>query len=341
VRPLRVLFLLLVFLLLAPAAAQAHARVAAFYYPWYGTAARDGGFWHWSQNGRTPPLDLASDFFPARGAYSSADPQVLAAQMAEIRSAGIGEIITSWWGSGSPENRRLPALLVVARRYHLQVAVHLEPYRGRTPESVLADIRQLETLGIREVYVYSPQDLAPSDWATVNAQLPDVRVFAQTPYAGFAAAGGFDGVYTYDVLVFGGRTFARLCKEAHAAHLVCAPSVGPGYSAQRATGDTRTKPRRLGATYDAMWRAAIAARPDQVTITSYNEWNEGTQIEPARSMDVPTGYQSYDGAYGLVGRTAATAYLERTFCWSRVFAGRAPASESPRRSVAAVRTGCG
>ena len=30
-----------------------------------------------------------------------------------------------------------------------------------------------------------------------------------------------------------------------------------------------------------MWRAAIAARADRVTITSYNEWHEGTQIEPA------------------------------------------------------------
>jgi glycoprotein endo-alpha-1,2-mannosidase len=337
VRPSRVLLVLLALILAAPAAAQARARVAAFYYPWYGNAARDGGFWHWSQNGRTPPFDLASDFFPSRGAYSSADPQVLTAQMAEMRAAGIGELVASLWGWGSIESRRLPALMVAARRSRLEVAIHLEPYPGRTPESVLADIRQLQALGIRDVYVFRPQEFPATDWAPILAQVPAERVFAQTPYVGFAAAAGFDGVYTYDILLYGGRYFGRLCTEAHARHLLCAPSVGPGYSAQRATGDTRTKPRRLGATYDAMWHTAVAARPDQVTITSYNEWNEGTQIEPARSMGVPNGYQSYDGAYGLVGAAASTAYLQRTFCWSRVLAGRPPIA---RRSVAAVRTSC-
>ena len=64
-------------------------------------------------------------------------------------------------------------------------------------------------------------------------------------------------------------------------HLLCAPSVGPGYDARRGSGDPRVKPRRNGATYDAMWRAAIAAKADRVTITSFNEWHEGTQIEPA------------------------------------------------------------
>ena len=48
-----------------------------------------------------------------------------------------------------------------------------------------------------------------------------------------------------------------------------------------------------------MWRAAIRAGADGVTITSYNEWHEGTQIEPARARPAALQrprLQSYDGA---------------------------------------------
>ena len=44
--------------------ATSRPRAAIFYYPWYGTAARDGGWQHWNQLGHRPPLDLASNFYP-------------------------------------------------------------------------------------------------------------------------------------------------------------------------------------------------------------------------------------------------------------------------------------
>jgi hypothetical protein len=81
------------------------------------------------------------------------------------------------------------------------------------------------------------------------------------------------------------------------------------------------KPRRRGKTYDAMWRSALRAGADEVTVTSYNEWNEGTQIEPASSDPPMLGYLSYDGAYGLHGTAASLAYLTRTACWVAVSSG--------------------
>ena len=46
-----------------------------------------------------------------------------------------------------------------------------------------------------------------------------MRFYAQTALPGFAAAGGFAGLYTYDILVYGGWTFGRICAEARALHL--------------------------------------------------------------------------------------------------------------------------
>jgi hypothetical protein len=295
------------------------ARVGIFYYPWFATPQRDGHYAHWQQGGIRPPFDVASGFYPARGVYSSADELVVDAQMGEIARAGIGVVITSWWGRGSLEDRRLPQLIAAARRHGLQVAAHLEPYAGRSVASTGADIEHLRALGIVDFYIWASPSLPDAEWADLNLGLTDVRTFANTNLAGRAAAGGFDGLYTYDVLLFEGALFPRLCGQARRLGLLCAPSVGPGYDARRATPDSRVKPRRQGATYDAMWRGAVRGSADLVTITSYNEWHEGTQIEPARGGR--RGYESYEGAWGFRGRAAETAYLTRTAYWVRRFAG--------------------
>ena len=79
-------------------------------------------------------------------------------------------------------------------------------------------------------------------------------MFAQTALVGAAAAGHFTGVYTYDTLIYGGGKFARLCTQAHARGLLCAPSVGPGL--RRAAGDRR--PARQAASPRADVRLDVA-----------------------------------------------------------------------------------
>jgi len=190
-------------------------------------------------------------------------------------------------------------------------------------ETVQADIDHLRTLGITRIFVYQPFDIAPADWVALRDREPGIQLYAQTTLVGRAAKAGFDGVYTYDVLLWGGDVFSRYCAQAHRVGLTCLPSVGPGYDATHATADLRVKPRRDGATYDAMWRSAIRSSADGVTITSYNEWHEGTQIEPARARlggaAAAAGLQSYEGAYGRTGRASQLAYLDRTAFWSDVF----------------------
>jgi glycoprotein endo-alpha-1,2-mannosidase len=302
----------------AAAQSLSASRVAIFYYPWWGNPARDGRYLHWNADGHLPPATIASEYFPARGLYSSADPVVIHQQLAEIRAAGIDTIIVSWWGWGSIEDARLPAILAEARRDRLRVAIHLEPYPGRTIGSVRADIAHLTTLGIRDFYVYHPQEFTAFQWLELlfHRTSPDLRLFAETDLVGWAARAGFDGVYTYDIVSHGASSFGRLCQQARAAGLACAPSVGPGYDARAVRPDDVVKPRDGGATYDQLWLAALRAAADEVTITSYNEWHEGTQIEAAMAMG---GYEDYDGAWGLHGLAARRAYLERTAYWTAAF----------------------
>jgi glycoprotein endo-alpha-1,2-mannosidase len=299
-----------------PGLAQART-VAIFYYPWYGTPVRDGAWLHWGQNGHQPPADVYSRYYPAGGPYSSSDRRVLARQMAQIAGAGVNEVVISWWGRGSREDHLLPRVIAAAKKDNLVPAIHLEPYPGRSPVTVAQDLPYLASLGIGDVYVYHPMDFAASDWAAISAQKPPaMRLFAATELVGFAAAGGFDGFYTYDFVDYGGAKFVRLCQEAHALGLLCEPSVGPGYNGARAGEQSLTRGRRNGRTYDDLWRAALAANADGVTITSFNEWGEGTQIEPAAAMN---GYLSYNGSWGLQGTAAENAYLTRTAYWTSRF----------------------
>jgi hypothetical protein len=298
-----------------PRAQRSVARsVAIFYYPWFGSASRDGAWQHWAQGGAAPPASVGSSYFPARGAYSSSDPAILAAHMNEIAGAGVDTVVVSWWGRGSAEDVRLPAVLTAARARGLRVAIHLEPYEGRTVASVEQDVGHLRGLGVTDFYVWASTWLADADWAALNARLRGVRLLANTPFAAKAAAGRFAGLYTYDVLLYDGSQFGRMCAAARRLRLLCAPSVGPGYDARRATPDERVRSRRHGRTYDHMWASALRAGADVVTITSYNEWHEGTQIEPARNAGAP--YESYEGAWGKTGQAASYAYLDRTAHWT-------------------------
>jgi glycoprotein endo-alpha-1,2-mannosidase len=336
----RLLFVLLL-LVLAPAAGAARPEpaVSIFYYPWYGTPALDGSYQHWQQGGHLPPTDISSDYYPVRGAYSSGNPRVVDTQMGELARAGVREVVSSWWGWGSVEDSRLPLVVQAAQAHGMTVAVQLEPYDPRNPpylnrsaQSVVTDLGHLRELGITRVYVYAPfSDVPDAAWAGITAGAQGLQLLAQTANVARAAADGFAGVYTYDIVRYGSSSLERICRRAHAANLVCAPSVGPGFEADRATGDAQSKPRREGRTYDDMWSAAIRARADRVTITSYNEWHEGTQIEPASSAGSRTlamsptlelRYLTYDGAYGLHGRRAPYAYLERTAYWVSRYSGR-------------------
>ncbi|HWG56436.1 MAG TPA: hypothetical protein VNT58_07935, partial [Gaiellaceae bacterium] len=188
------------------------AEAAIFYYAWWGNPRTDGDYIHWRQGGNTPPRSVASSFYPLRGAYSSGDAAVVAAQMREIAGTGIDTVIVSWWGRGSLEDARLPLVARAAAAHGLRVAAHLEPYRGRSVASTVDDIEYLRTLGLRDFYVWASVEHPDAEWRAALAGLQsEIRVFANTNFPAKAAAGGFSGVYTYDVLLYGGGFFPRMC----------------------------------------------------------------------------------------------------------------------------------
>ncbi|HWM05343.1 MAG TPA: discoidin domain-containing protein [Actinophytocola sp.] len=316
------------------------SNVHLFYYPWYGSPQVHGGYRHWQQGGHTPPNDIGADFYPTLGAYDSGDLTGAVTQHMEwVRQSGAGVIVYSWWGQGSYEDGLVDGVLEAADRFGVKVAWHLEPYAGRSAASTVDDIeyindrygdhpafyRSAEHGDKGAYYVFSSLSIPDADWAALDAVTDDSIVLAQTTDT--SRIDHFSGLYTYDGIA--GATapgWENAGEYAKANGLVWAPSVAPGYLDDRAVpgNTTPTVDRQNGAMYDQQWGNALdpakGGVPTWVSVTSFNEWHEGSIIEPARtSPPGGFGYQTYDGAYGKTGAAAESAYLERTAFWAAEF----------------------
>lgn len=325
---------------------QPAANVAAFYYPWYGNPDVDSGWMHWDQNGHQPPTDIASDYFPMLGTYSSMDPMIIAQHFAWLRQAGVGVIVTSWWGPEDRTDQAVPRLLEIAAHYGLKVAFHIEPYPTRSPEALINHVRYLaERYGDHPAYYRTPgsspwneqsepaglffladpyqqagstQDAEPASWTEAIDTLHRDQlgwVLAGTPDPRWVEEGHFDGLYNYS---FQGprpgdpQAFAWARDLRPGAWYV--PSVAPGFSAGQLGYPSDTYvPRDNGATYNGQWEAAVSQEvpPQLITINSFNQWLEGTAIEPA----APGGDPNVPGRYADFGDLGPLGYIESTREW--------------------------
>jgi glycoprotein endo-alpha-1,2-mannosidase len=294
-------------------ASDTSRQVLAIYYGWYGVPATNQQWRHWQG------VDLAgeriqnSTNFPAEGAYDSHDRAILERQAAAAHTAGISGFIASWWGRGSFEDQGVPLLLEAAGRHGLVVSAYYEKVDGDDStsriRSAIADLRYLlarygankvwlRAAGSPVIFVYGRalHALKPSDWTEVIAQLRQnnpggVVLIADSFSPDYVSV--FDGASTYNVT---GQTQHKTPAEtrawAHAAYpkMIAAArgkistlTVIPGYD-DRNTGRSPPRPitdRYGGETYRALWQEAIKANPDYVLITSWNEWHEGSEVEPS------------------------------------------------------------
>jgi len=100
--------------------------------------------------------------------------------------------------------------------------------------------------------------------------------------------------------------------------------VCPGYDDSRVKKGGPERPRKLGATYDAQWKTVLEATAKEpffaVAITSFNEWHEGTGIEPVAPKKAKNNkftYKDYEGSWNLTGSAAELSYIDRTLHWAQ------------------------
>jgi glycoprotein endo-alpha-1,2-mannosidase len=325
-------------------------KVFCFYYNWYQTKAFDGADQHWSHWSNGNPTgypggdNIGANFFPSLGNYSTNDPVLVAKHMKMIAKAGINAVFLTWWGKDHFTAKSIPVILDEAKKAGVKVGFQIEPYGNRSPLTVKADVKYLiDTYGKHPAFYYSEQKkplffvydsylskatewsdvLSPAGSSTIRKTLYDadfMGLWVNDNEHQFFKDSGFDGFYTYfvsKVFRYGSNpnNWAKMQEWAVQNNKIFIPCVGPGYIDERIRPENsaNTQSRDNGAYYDDYWKKAIAVKSPYVAITSFNEWHEGTQIEPAKPLSI-TGFTYLD-----YSPLANDYYITRTRYWTDRF----------------------
>lgn len=342
---LSVLVCLLLWLAQA-AAAENGKTVFIFYYGWYANPFYDDEWLHWQESSHTPPWDIASSFYPKLGSYSSTDGFVLNQHMKWIAEAGIDVVIYSWWGREDRTDTNARLVLDAAADHNLKVSFLIEPYLARTTRTMCEDVEYLHRefgnhpaifrlsrptrYGMNPrmrsmILVYAPEYpdhelMALSD--QIHESEYDSLLLLHSTDVSSVDRTHADGIFAYEAYQPLMHFYEGIAGAALKKNVIFIPCVSPGFNINRTLG-TRSqvfRPRRNGQTYDLWWEKALVSETDFVSIISFNEWHEGTQIEPAVKPKVfPRSYLSYDNAFGEKGIPAEKSYLSRTKYWIHLF----------------------
>lgn len=171
------------------------------------------------------------------------------------------------------------------------------------------------------IFFYTEMAFSTLVWERISSRikekhdcylLPDLTPYPEARTELFNA---FDGVHIYNPTHYInmqrqfkvnkssfndiGRLYQSMSLTAKSHGKISALTVIPGYDDRVIRDPGILVTRQEGYTYDYLWKASIDADADWVLITSFNEWHEGTDIEPSLE------YGDY--------------YIERTAYWSQIF----------------------
>lgn len=267
--------------------------VLAFYYTWFDEAS-------WSPDRLSDqPLEP----------YASRDRGVMGRHIDQAKAAGIDAFVVAWYGPNGDTNQTEPnlaALLDEAAARGFKIAVLFEtdsPFLG----SVDATTGALQHLlgvhashpaylrvdGRPVVFFWRPSIYGADTWAAIRAQSdPGYNALWVSEGVDTGLLSVFDGHHLYsntwnppaDLTATNQKFAARVdaMSAATGANKLWVATVMPGYN------DVKIRPgsgfaadREGGAYYERAWQAAIAGGADWVVINSFNEWPEGSYIEPS------------------------------------------------------------
>ncbi len=291
---------------------QVPRKVMTFYYTWYGRPENHGNWFHWNDV-KPDEHDIASStHYPAKGAYDSHDPEIIDYHIQLAKDHGIDAFICTWWGQGRFDDRAFAKVLDRAKEKDFEATIYWEtaPGRGRKKITQAVDdlVYVLKEYGSHPAFLKMDGKPVIFVYGRVMGQIsmdewPKIITLAQERYGGdfLLIADGynesyarlFDGIHTYNICGWvrekkpdelrelSRQSFAKAVQIARNNAKISCITIIPGYDDTKIRTPGINAERMDGETYRILWEQAIDANPDWVLITSWNEWHEGSEIEPS------------------------------------------------------------
>lgn len=286
--------------------------VGAFFYPWYGNPNTSGSWVHWNDGEYSPPISWTANYLPnypnsiwnpSVQLYDSTDTDVLRWQDRAMARSGIDIAIASWWGIGGYEDAALVRAIRICKSVQWCIYYEMDAYGDPPVRRIYNDIKYvIDTYGPTRNYarvdgkwlvmVYGAGGDETADrWQQAKELLAanGYRVYLN----GDTSNGGppWDAVHSYNPVVYHGYTDTLPNTDDSAW-------ISPGFWKY---GESPALERSLSE-FTSVWNNIIDNNTKYrfVLIETWNEWHEGTQIEPGQEV-IPDmqGYKSRsNGDYG-------------------------------------------
>ena len=321
-------------------------QVWALYNPLFGNPTTDSQYigWRyrkskWANDYYEAPTNVPIKIFPQKGLYSTHDKSVIDEQMKEINAVGINALVVLWDGfnrtdlrHGNPNmfaEETISMLLDAGESHGVKVCVMIKNYQSRTEETIEKDIEYVATnLSTHKqylrynnrpvIFIYDPH-ACDTVYKAIEKQRKGLNpyfigTFSQLQHVAEDVESDFDAVYTY--FPVNSQTYSSkaskwgiMKKECENRGINFIPGVGTGLE-EFQTDDVvqRTKSRKGGKNYKEMWESAITSNNGIVVINSYNNWLDGTNIEPAVNKE---GYE-FDDEHWSGKKGGPDDFLEMT-----------------------------
>ncbi|MEM7344855.1 MAG: SH3 domain-containing protein, partial [Chloroflexota bacterium] len=143
------------------------------------------------------------------------------------------------------------------------------------------------------IFFWRQQRFSVDEWQTIRNQVdPNRTSYWIAEGVDIAYQAVFDGHHLYSI-AWAASPAGQLAKwgdrvrnyeSANQVDRLWVATAMPGYNdTLLPRADAFAVPRRNGDYYRETWQGAVASQPDMIIITSFNEWPEGTHIEPSAS----------------------------------------------------------